>query len=149
MAADAWKIYDSLKRLLGEAVINFSTHTFKVQLHSSVYVPNLATQQYRADLSGELGTANGYTAGGQTLGSISWLQAGATSAFKSAYPLWTAVGGPIVARYAVVYDDTPLNDPLVCYALLDSAPADVTTVAGGTLQLQLDPSGILVLAGGN
>jgi hypothetical protein len=54
-----------------------------------------------------------------------------------------------VARYAVIYDDTPTSpaDPLVAYCLLDTSPADVTAVDTRTLTLQIAAGGIFTLAG--
>ena len=45
---------------------------------------------------------------------------------------WTASGGSIVARFAVLYE---VSGDVLAYCLLDSTPADVTTTAGNTLTI--------------
>jgi hypothetical protein len=122
--------------------------TFKVTLHSSSYTPNAATQTVYADLTNELSTANGYTNGGATLGSVTFSQSGATVTFDAADTAWTASGGSIVARYAVIRKSGTANarvDPLVAYILLDTTPADVTTTTGNALTLVWNASGIFTI----
>jgi hypothetical protein len=55
--------------------------------------------------------------------------------------VWTASGGSISARFAVIYDDSTTPKHLVCYSLLDTAPADVTATAGNTLTIAFHSSG--------
>jgi hypothetical protein len=56
---------------------------------------------------------------------------------------WTASGGSIVARFAVIYEVT---GNVVCYCLLDSTPADVTVTTGNTLTVQIAAGGVFDLA---
>lgn len=149
--AASWTFYHEFKRYLADGTIDLDGHTFKVQLHTSTYSPSAANHTVRADLTNELSTANGYTAGGATLGTVTWTETGAgTGVWKldAADTTWTASGGSLVARYAVIYDDTPSSpaDPLVAYILLDTAPADVTTTDGNTLQLTWNSSGLFDLS---
>lgn len=138
-------IYNSFRKYLGDGTIDIDTHTFKVMLCSSSYTPSASSHTVKADVTNELSTANGYTAGGATLGSVTWTQSGATVTWDAADTVWPASGGSITARYAVIYDDTPTSpaDPLVAYILLDTTPADVTATDGNTLTLQWNASGIL------
>ena len=140
--------YNSFREYLGDGTIDLDTHTFKVMLTSSSYTPNASTHTVKADVTNELSTANGYTAGGATLGSVTWTLSGGTVTFDAADTAWTASGAGITARYAVIYDDTPSSpaDPLVAYILLDTTPADVTASAGNNLTLQWNASGIFTLA---
>jgi hypothetical protein len=147
MAAGNWILYDSAKASIGDGTFDMNSHTFRIQLHSSSYTPNRATQTVRADLTNELSTANGYTAAGAALGSLTFNQSSGTATWDAADPSWTASGGSITARYAVIYDDTAASDNLVCYCLLDTAPADVTATAGQTLTIQFSASGIFTLSG--
>jgi hypothetical protein len=124
------------------------TATFKVTLHSSSYT-FAATHSVYADLTNELSTANGYTNTGQALASVTWTRSGATATFDAADLVWTASGGSIVARRAVIRAVGTFNsqvDPLVASILLDTTPADVTTTTGNTLTLQWNASGIFTLA---
>lgn len=45
--------------------------TFKCTLHTATYAPSYLTHAYQSDLTNELTTAGGYTAGGATLTSVS------------------------------------------------------------------------------
>ena len=149
MAASAWRMYSSAKEYIGDSTIDLDNHTFKAQLHLSTYTPNLNTHTVRADLTNEHANANGYTTGGATIGSITWVSSSGTATYDSADVQWTASGGSIVARYAVIYDDTPSSplDPLLCYSLLDTTPGDVTATNGNTFTIQMNASGIFTLSG--
>jgi len=57
--------------------------------------------------------------------------------------VWTASGGSITARFAVIYESA--GDVLL-YCLLDDTPADVTATSGNTLTLALAVQGIFTLA---
>lgn len=145
MAAGNWIMYDSAKEFIGDGTIDLDTHTFKVQLHTNSYTPNRSTQSVRADLSNELSTGFGYTAGGATL-TMSWGQSGGTATLDSNDPSWTASGGAIGPfRIAVIYDDTAGNDELLCYCVLDSS--DLTASDGQTATITMNASGILTLSG--
>jgi hypothetical protein len=52
----------------GDAPIDFLTDTIKVSLHTATYTPGLTTHNFFDDITNELAGANGYTAGGETLG---------------------------------------------------------------------------------
>jgi hypothetical protein len=146
MAAGNWIMFDAAKAKIGDGTFDMNSHTFKVQLHTNSYTPNRATQAVRADLTNELSTANGYTAGGLALSSLTFNQSGGTAAFDAADPAWTASGGNIGPfRIAVIYDDTAASDDLVCYCILDSADITITDTQTGTIVL--NASGILTLSG--
>ena len=137
--------YNSFREYLGDGTIDLDTHTFKVLLVASGYTPSTAHTQ-KSDITNELSTANGYTAGGAALTSVTWGHSSGTATFDAANTQWTATGGSIVARYAVIYDDTAANDELVAYVLLDTTPADVTTTDTNTLTLAWNASGIFTLS---
>lgn len=138
--------YNNWKEAINDAALRAAT--VKVTLHSSSYT-FAATHSVYADLTNELSTANGYTNGGATLGSVSWDQTGGTATFDAADTTWTASGGSIVARRAVIRVVGTINsqvDPLIASVLLDTTPADVTTTTGNTLTLAWNASGIFTLA---
>jgi hypothetical protein len=85
----------------------------------------------------------GYTAGGATA-AATWANASGTETFDCADVSWTASGGTIVARFAVIYDST--TGDLIAYSLLDTTPADVTIASGSTLQLQINVAGVFTLS---
>jgi len=137
--------YNNWKAAIAEVVPR--TATFKVTLHTSSYT-FAATQSVYADLTNELSTANGYTNGGKTMTSVTWGQTSGTATFDAADTDWTATGGSIVSRRAVVRAIGTFNsqvDPLVCSILMDTTPADITLTTGNTLTLQWNASGIFTL----
>lgn len=149
MAAGNFISYDSFKRYVADGVIDVDTHAFRMTLHTSAYVPNRDTHTVKADLTNEHANANGYTTNGQALASVTWVEVAGTVTFDCADVIWTASGGSITARHAVIHDDTPAApaDPLCFYALLDTTPADVTATTGNTLTIQIHASGVFTLSG--
>ena len=142
-------LFQSFREYIADGTIDLDSDTFKVTLHSSSFVPSASGDAVYADIDNELSTANGYTNGGATLGSVTWTRSGGTVTFDAADTVWTASGGSIVARYAVIRKSGTANsitDPLVAYILLDTTPADVTTTDGNTLTLQWNASGIFTLS---
>lgn len=143
MAADNWVMYNNARERIGDGSYDLDNDSFKVILLDSGYTPDVENDANYADISAdELATANGYTAGGAALASVTWTRSTVTVVFDATDPSWTASGGSIVCRYAAIYDDTHGSDGLVCYSLLDNTPADVTTTDGNTLTLQLSANGV-------
>ncbi len=140
--------YNSFKEYVADGTFDLNTDSFKVALVSSSYTFSAAHTVY-ADLTNELSTANGYTSGGAALASVTFSQTSGTATFDAADTTWTASGGSIVARRAVIYKDGTANTrvkPLIASILLDTTPADVTVTTGNTLTLQYNASGIFTLA---
>jgi hypothetical protein len=127
MAAATTTVYDNAQKHLDDDV-DWASDTIKVTLHSSSYTP-ATTHEFFSSVTNELATANGYTAGGATLGTKSRTVTGHVTAYKAAATTWTpGAGQTLTARYAVVRKDTGTasTSPVLCYVLLDSAPADVS-----------------------
>ena len=95
-----------------------------------------------AGVTNEHANANGYTTGGIA---VDITVAGTTTVtFDIATdPVWTASGGSIVARFAVIYE---VSGRVFAYCLLDSAPADVTATTGNTLTVAANASGVGTVA---
>ena len=149
MASDAWSSYDKFKEYLGDGTIDLDGDAFKAALFLSTSNCATLTLDGLAALTNQHANANGYTTGGVALASVTWTESSGTLTFDSADPSWTASGGSIVARFAVIYDDTvttPTADPMVCFSLLDNAPADVTVTDGNTLTLTINANGYFTLA---
>lgn len=121
------KYFDFVEQLCN-GVHNFSSHTFKVALS------NGAPSQSHTTLSAitELGTANGYTAGGATT-TIGISESSGTVTVTATDPAaWTASGAGITFRYAALYNDTSASDNLVAY--WDNV-SSTTVTAGNTLTI--------------
>lgn len=86
--------------------------------HSSSYTPNQSTHEFFTDATNELSTANGYTAGGATLGTKSVALSSLTTALKAAATTWTpGAGQTLTIRYLVIRKDTGTGStsPLLGY----------------------------------
>lgn len=141
--------YQSFSKTLGDGTFDMDANTFKVTLHSSSYTPSASAHTVYADLTNELSTANGYTNTGKALTTVVWSRTGGTTKFDADDTQWTAAGGSIVARYAVLRAVGTLNgvvDPLVAYILLDTTPADKTATDTNTFTLAWNASGIFTHA---
>jgi hypothetical protein len=137
--------FNNWREAIARAVDLSSPPTVNVTLHTSTFVPDNEADVVYADLSNELATANGYTNGGQALAGTSWVQSTTVAIYDATDTVWTASGGSITARYAVLRLVGTFNsqvDPVICYILLDTTPADVTATAGNTLTLQWSASGL-------
>lgn len=153
MAAGKWKLYEAAKEYLADGTFDLDdTTNWKIALFLSTSNANtlsVGTGVY-GDLTNEVANGFGYTTGGEALGGITWNRSGGTVTFDSNNPIWTAAGGSIVARFAVIYKDATVNGivkPLLCVCLLDVTPADVTATNGNTLTITMNASGIFTLSG--
>jgi hypothetical protein len=120
--------------------IDIDGATWKLALATSTYTPNVDTHNFVSSLTNELSTANGYTAGGVTLASITMTYDSATDQVRldSADPSWT-FSGSVTWRYGVAYIDTAgasTTDPLML--LLDWATSQTVS---GVYSITVDPAG--------
>jgi hypothetical protein len=148
MAADDWKIYDSFKEKMADGTVDLDdagAGVFKCALFTDALTPAQTDDLYSA-LSDEVAAANGYTTGGEALTGITWTEAAGTATWDADDVVFTASGGSIVCRYAIIYHVA--SSQLVAMSLLDNSPADVTVTDGNTLTLQLDAAGIFASSGG-
>lgn len=152
MAAGKWKLYDQAKKRLADGTLDLDSNTFKMALFQSTSNCNtlsVGTGLY-GDLTNELANANGYLTGGTALTGVTWTNSSGTETFTCTAPVWTASGGSITARFAVIYASGTLNgvtNPLLAVCLLDTTPADVTATSGNTLTITPNASGIFTLSG--
>lgn len=139
-AAGAWTFPDSARTDLLNGTFDLDSDTWKMALFLSTSNIGAASTTY-AGLTNEHANANGYTTGGTAI-TIS-LSGTTTVTADSTDATWTASGGSIVARFAVIYE---VGGRVLCYCLLDSAPADVTITTGNQLTVQINVSGVFTLA---
>lgn len=155
MAAGKWKLYETAKLYLADGTFDLDDNTnWKMALFLSTSNANTlgGTNDVYGDLTNEHANANGYTTGGVALTGVTWTNSSGTITFDVADPVWTAAGGSIVARFAVIYKNATVNTivkPLLAVSLLDTTPADVTTTTGNTLTIQINASGVFTLSGAN
>lgn len=130
--ATVTKFYSFIEKV-HEGVFNLATDTIKVMLTADA--PSLAWDE-KADVTGELSTANGYTAGGATVTVTSSAQSSGLYTWMADDVTWTASGGSIGPfRYAIFYSDTPAGDPLMWYVDYGYL---ITVASGQTFTVDLD-----------
>ncbi len=146
MATGTGKVYTKAISRAFNGEINYSTDTIKVALVTSTYTPDQNAHDYFNDITNELSTANGYTAGGATLASKTVTDGTLSVVFDGADTVWTASGGPIGAcRYAIIYKDTGTasTSPLISYVDFGS---DQTATDGNTFTIAWDATNGVVKA---
>ena len=141
MAAGAWTFPNGARTDLLNGTIEPGPDTFKMALFLSTSNIGSGSTTYAA-LTNEHANANGYTTGGI---SVDLTLAGTTTVTVdiATDPVWTASGGDITARFAVIYE---VGGNVLCYCLLDSTPANVTATNGNTLTVAAHASGVFTLA---
>lgn len=141
MAASAWSFTNTGRTSLLNGTFDIDSDSYKVALFQSTSNIGAASTTY-AGLTNEVAQANGYTTGGVA---VTLTLAGTTTVtvdFQT-NPSWTASGGSITARFAVLYE---VSGNVVAYCTLDSTPADVVTTTGNTLTIDPPAAGIFQLA---
>lgn len=141
MAAGSWTFTNTGRTSLLDGTFDLNSDTWKMALFLSTSNLGASSTTY-AGLTNEHANGNGYTTGGVA---VTLTLSGTTTVTVdlSADPTWTASGGSIVARYAVIYE---VGGNVLCYCLLDNTPADVTVTDGNTLTVAANVSGIFTLS---
>lgn len=139
-AAGAWTFTNGGRTRLLNGTFDIDSDTWKMALFLSTSNIGAASTTY-AGVTNEHANANGYTTGGTAI-TLS-LSGTTTVTADSTDATWTASGGSIVARFAVIYE---VAGDVLCYCLLDSTPADVTVTDGNQLTVQIHTSGLFTLA---
>ncbi|WP_195168403.1 hypothetical protein [Mycobacteroides abscessus] len=133
MTAGTWTFPNGARTNLLNGTFDIDSDTWRVALVTSLSNIGSSTTTW-AGVTNEVAQANGYTTGGVA---VTLTLSGTTSvtASFSTNPTWTASGGSITARWAVLYE---LGGNVLCYVLLDNTPADVTTTNGNSLTIDSD-----------
>ena len=120
---------------------DIGTDDVKVALFNSSYTPSKTHVNF-ADLgANQLAEGEGYLTGGVIVTcSVSYDETVDKAAFVSSSPEWTANGGSIGPwRYAVWYNDTQLNKPLIyCF----DAGSDITVTDGNKTGVNVAVAGL-------
>ena len=140
MAAGNWTFPNAARTSLIDGSFDLDTDTYKIALFTSSWD---AAGAAAYSTTNEVATAYGYTQGGININQLTLSGTTTVTVDNSASIVWTASGGSIVARYAAIYENA---GKFLCYCLLDSSPADVTTTDGNTLTITMCDSGIFTLA---
>lgn len=151
-AAGKWKMYAEAKLAIEKGEVDFATDAFEIALYLSTSDANTLTgTRTLASITNQVATAFGYTqadgaAGGKVL-TVTAAGATGTVTIDGDNPVWTAAGGAITARYAVIIDGTHASNIAIGVCLLDTAPADVSATDGNTFTITMNASGIFTKSG--
>lgn len=148
MAAGKWKLYENAKLAIANGDIDLNGHSFKINLYlSTSNCDTLSGHDALADLTNQVATNFGYTQNDKAVTITTANSGGTITVDETTNPVWTASGGSIVARFAVIFDDTHADDMPLCVCLLDTTPADVTATSGNTLTITINASGLFTMSG--
>lgn len=136
-------IFNSAKKKILDADIDFVVDSVKVMLVTSAYTPDQDSHEFRSSVTNEV-TGTGYTAGGQALANKTVTQdnTGNLAKYDADDVVWEEA--TITARGAVIYKDTadPATDPIIAY--IDFTEDKTSTAADFRINWNTD--GILTLA---
>lgn len=127
---------NKFRELLMKKIADLSLDTIKIILMKKGYVFSPGTHFVYADVSAqELGTANGYTVGGQALANPVFTldNTAMTCKVKWNNVSWLVAGGNLECDGAIIFDDSiaaPIVDPIVGYINFDGT---ILTYDGGTM----------------
>lgn len=142
MAAGSWTFTNGGRTRLLNGTFDIDTDSYKCALFLSTSNIGAASTTF-AGVTNEHAAANGYTAGGIAVSPLTLVGTTSVVVDWTTNPVWTASGGSIVARFAVLYE---VAGDVLCYCLLDNTPADVTATAGNTLTIDPPAGGVFSLA---
>jgi hypothetical protein len=131
MTAGSWTFTNENRKNLLNGTFDLDSDTIKCALLTST--SNIAaTSTLWSGVTGEVASGNGYTTGGITVSPLALNGTTSVTVKFGTNPTWTASGGSIVARFAVVYES---SGKVICYCLLDNTPANVTVTTGNSLTI--------------
>ena len=140
MAAGTWTLTSEGRTKLLDGTFDIDSDTWKMALFLSTSNIGASSTTY-AGLTNEHSNANGYTTGGTSV-TLS-LSGTTTVAVATTVASWTASGGAITARFAVIYE---VSGRVLAYATLDATPADVTVADGQVLNVPAAAGNVFTLA---
>lgn len=142
MAAGNWTFPDGARTKLVDGTFDLDSDSWKMALFLSTSNLGTSTTTY-AGVTNEVGTTNtGYSTGGIAVTLTLSGTTTVTVAIQTA-PQWTAGSANLTARFAAIYE---VGGNVLCYALLDSTPADVTATNGNTLTVGSNGGTVFTLA---
>jgi len=135
-AASVWTLTNEGRTKLLDGTIIPGADTFKMALFQSTSNIGAASALY-SSLTNELANANGYLTGGVA---VTLSLSGTTVVMiDSTDGIWTAAGGPLDARFAVIYE---VGGHVLAYSLLDTTPADLHAADGQQLKVEIAAQGL-------
>lgn len=145
MAASAWAVHDKAKqKFLNGGGLDLDTDALVLRLYTAASNIQTTSVSDATTATNELGTANGYTAGGQVITTPTVSEAAGVTTFDCDNAVWTAAGGSITARLAAIVDTTATPDEVICSCSLDAS--DVIATDTNTLTVAMNASGVFTVS---
>lgn len=115
--------------------IDWLSNAIKIQLHTTSASFDVDADEAAANITGEVGSGNGYTTGGYTQVSptVTYNSTGNKTVLDAADPTWTASSAGFAASDAVWLDTT--SDNLIEWLAFGST---ITLASGDTLTINVD-----------
>lgn len=143
--AGEFYLFNAAKEWEGDGTLDYDSHTHKAALVTNAVTPSASTSAPcwgsggSTNLSSSEVTPGGnYSAGGVTLGSVTWTESGGTVTFDSAdISIAQHASNPTNARWMIVYSDTATNKNCVGYVDLGG----VTDLSAGGFSYTVSASG--------
>jgi len=113
-------LYNQTAKLFADGS-NAVADTYKVALYTAATF-NAADTTLAGVTKTEASGGTGYTAGCQALANVAVTTVTTNDAkFDADDVVWTASGGSITASYAIIYNDTDVNDPPLAFIDFDGS----------------------------
>lgn len=105
MAAQAWQLYNSAKKKIGNGTISLAG-SFRMTLHTSASNAATLTLGVYGSVTSEVTEGNGYSSSGKALTGVAWTVGASAKSYKFDFDdlTWTATGGTIPnIKFATVW----------------------------------------------
>jgi hypothetical protein len=137
-------VYHNIHALAYTGIVDLTVDNLFVALLDATYVPNPDHTVWADVAASELGAGGGYAAGGvAVVGTVTDIDASNQVQVDITNPAWLATPGGIGPfGYGVLYDGTPVGDPLI---YLFDFGALQTAAPGATITINIDPNGLFLV----
>lgn len=135
IVSSKWDFYLSYFYNLSTGMMHNTAHEFRVSLLRSTYTPDIVGHENWSDISSHEVIAYSYPVGGITMANKRFT----LNEIESAY-YWSSndvvfyMGDIVEAKYIVIYNNSPVNKPLVCWAYID---ASTNPVSGANFKITI------------
>jgi hypothetical protein len=144
MATGDVTIFEEFADYLGMKLIDFDNDTIKVGLVDDTLTPlaNIATPTWGDFSANEVGTGGNYTANGETLASVTWVEADGVATLDAANISLAQDGSGFTDAYwGIIYSDTAAADQAIAFIELGGPVSEVA----GPVAINWNASGILTI----
>ena len=145
MATGDLTIFEEFVDQIGEEQHNFSADTLKLGLVDNVLAPTAAdaTPTWSDYSANEVSAAGGYTANGETLANVTWIEAAGTATLDADNVELAQNGAGFTdAHWGIIYNDTSGTDMAIGFVELGGPVSE----QAGPVNINWNASGILTVA---